>query len=125
MEKSHFEQALLWLKAAEDIGKMENKEAFAVGVAMAIHAIIKANDALTMKFIGITARRHDEARKLFEDLIKKGSVPAQFAGYNNIIQDAINQKARAEYRVSYFSKSDYEEMKRKAEKFIGMVKGIV
>ena len=45
MEKIHFEQAKLWLKASAYIIKDDNKEAYAVGVAMLIHAIIKANDA--------------------------------------------------------------------------------
>ena len=74
MEKIHFEQAKLWLQASENIGNTDNKEAYAVGIAMAVHAIIKANDALTLKFMNITARRHDDARRLFEDLVKKGFV---------------------------------------------------
>lgn len=37
-----------------------------------------------------------------------------------IIQDAINNKAKAEYRGGFFSKSDFESMKRDAEKFLKM-----
>lgn len=73
MEKTHFEQAKLWLKGAEYISNLnlEDKTKYSVAVSMAIHAVIKANDALTLKFLNITARRHDDARRLFEDLIKK------------------------------------------------------
>ena len=72
-----------------------------------------------------TARRHEEARLLFQDLVKKGSIDATYAKYKDIIQDAIAQKAKAEYRISYFSKSDYEDMKRKADKFIKMVLEVI
>ena len=88
---------------------------------MAIHAIIKANDALTFRYLNTTARKHDDARRLFEDLIKKNIIKQEYAPYAQIIQDAINNKAKAEYRGSYFSKKDFQEMERKAERFIKMV----
>ena len=125
MEKAHFEQAKLWLKAAEYITKEDNKEAYAVGVAMVVHAVIKANDALTVKFMQKTARRHDEARMLFEELIKKGAIKPEYSKHKQTIQDAISQKARAEYRISYFSKKDYEDLRRNADKFIKMVSEVV
>lgn len=116
MEKIHFDQARLWLQAAK-ITAEETKSGskYAVAIAMLIHAIIKANDALTMKLLNQTARRHDDARRLFEDLIKRNLIKQQYAQYKQIIQDAINNKAKAEYRGSFFSKSDFEQLQRKAE----------
>lgn len=127
MEKSHFEQAKLWLEGAKYIAdySSESKDKYVVAVAMCIHAIIKANDALTFKFMNTTARRHDDARRLFEDLIKKNFVKAKYANYKQIIQDAINNKAKAEYREAFFSKNDFERMKRGAEKFLKMVEDII
>lgn len=127
MEKSHFEQANLWLEGAKYISDYdsEGKDKYVVAVAMAIHAIIKANDALTFKFTGNTARRHDDARRLFEDLIKKNFVKAKYSNYKQIIQEAINNKAKAEYRAAFFSKNDFESMKRKAEKFLRMAEEII
>lgn len=124
MEKSHFEQAKLWLEGAKYISsyRSEDRDKYAVAIAMAIHSIVKANDALTYKFMNTTARRHDDARRLFEDLIKKNFIKAKYANYSQIIQDAINNKAKAEYRVSFFSKNDFEDMERKSEKFLKMVK---
>ena len=122
MEKSHFEQAKFWLEGAKYVANMssENKDKYVVAVAMAIHSIIKANDALAFKFLNITARRHDDARRLFEDLFKRNFLKAQYSDYKDIIQDAINSKAKADYRGAFFSKNDFEDMKRKAEKFIKM-----
>ena len=127
MEKSHFEQAKLWLEGAKYVANLssEDKNKYSVGVAMAVHAIVKANDALTFKFMNITARRHDDARRLFEDFIKKNFVKAEYAGYRDIIQDAISNKAKAEYRGAFFSKNDFEQMQRKAEKFIKMTGEII
>lgn len=127
MEKSHFEQAKLWLEGAKYIANLslENKDKYAVAVSMAIHSILKANDALTFKFMNITAKRHDDARRLFEDLIKKNFVKAEYANYKNLIQDAITNKAKAEYRGAFFSKNDFEQMKGKAEKFLKMAEGVI
>jgi len=120
MERAHFEQARLWLEASEHVACGQSDQRYAVATAMAIHAIIKANDALTVKFLGITARRHDDARRLFEELVKKGFVRQEHASHRQTIQDAIDLKARVEYRLSSVSKRDYEELHRKAVKFVAM-----
>ncbi len=127
MEKHHFKQAKFWLEGARYCSTLssEDSEKYTVAVAMAIHGIIKANDALCVKFLDRIAKRHDEARTLFEQLIKENKVNAVYASYKNIIQDAISNKAKAEYRVAYFSKNDAEEMIRKAEKFIKMTGDII
>ena len=127
MEKSHFEQAKFWLEGAKYVANLssEDKNKYSVGVAMAVHAIIKANDSLTFKFMNVTAKRHDDARRLFEDLVKKNFVKAEYAKNREIIQDAINNKAKAEYRGAFFSRNDFEQMQRKAEKFIKMAGEII
>lgn len=127
MEKIHLEQAKLWLEGAKYIAEnnSENNAKYAVAVAMAVHAIIKANDALTLKFLNTIARRHDDARRLFEDLIKKQFIKAEYANYKQIIQDAISNKAKAEYRGSYFSKNEFNDICKKTEKFLKMVGEII
>ena len=124
MEKNHFNQAKLWLEGAKFIAgyQSEDRDKYSIGVAMLVHAVIKANDALTFKFLNTTARRHDDARRLFEDLIKRSFIKSEYAPYKEIIQDAVNNKAKAEYRISFFSKTDFEIFKRKAERFINMAK---
>ena len=126
MEKDHFEQSEIWFKAAILITENNaGKNVYSVAVAMLVHSIIKANDALTFKFLKTTAKRHDEARRLFEDLIKNNLINSEKAKYKNTIQEAINNKAKAEYRINYFSKNDFEDMRRKTEKFIEMVSGYI
>ncbi|MBI4139854.1 hypothetical protein HY483_02745 [Candidatus Woesearchaeota archaeon] len=89
---------------------------------MLIHSIIKANDSLTSKYLNTIAKKHDDARTLYQELIKQGFVQPHYALYSNIVQDAISNKAKAEYRAGYFSRNDYEDLKRKTDKFIAMVK---
>jgi hypothetical protein len=72
MEKAHFEEAKIWMQGAEYVSNLgSGREKYSVAVSMAIHSILKANDALTLKFLGMIARRHDDARRLYEDLIKR------------------------------------------------------
>lgn len=60
---------------------------------MAIHSIIKANDALTFRFLNTTARRHDDARRLFEELIRRNFIKSEYSRYKQTIQDAITNKS--------------------------------
>ena len=127
MEKSHFEQARLWLAAAEYIANrdQEGSDKYSVATAMLIHAILKANDSLTTKFLQRTARKHDEAIKFFDEIVKKNDISTEYAHFKSTIQEAINNKSKAEYKVSFFSKASSEDLERKAEKFLGMVEKIV
>lgn len=127
MEKVHYSQAQFWLKAAKNTleDSSSSSEKYAVCVAQTIHAIIKANDALTSKYLNQVAQRHDEARRLFEELIRRNLIKSEYSHYKDIIQEAITQKARAEYRAAFFSKSDAENMIRKAEKFLKAVGEII
>ncbi len=127
MEKVHYSQAQFWLKAAQNTFEDSSSfnEKYAVCVAQAIHAIIKANDALTSKYLNQVAQRHDQARKMFEELIRRNLIKSEYSHYKDIIQEAITQKARAEYRAVFFSKNDAENMTRKAGKFLKMVGEII
>lgn len=127
MEIIHYNQAQFWLKAAKNTleDPSNSNEKYAVGVAQAIHAIIKANDALTSKYLNQVAQRHDEARRLFEELIRRNFIKSEYSSYKDILQEAINQKARAEYRAAFFSKNDADNMIRKAEKFLKAVGEII
>ena len=116
MEKSHFEQAKVWLEGAKYIAlkKEEHADKYSVAVAMLVHAILKANDAITTKYLAKTAKKHDEAKTLFSELIKENRIAAHYANYAQIIQEAINCKAKAEYKVSFFSKKSFEDLESKA-----------
>lgn len=127
MERAHLNQAGLWLKAANFIfnDSLESRDKYAVSVALAVHAIIKGNDALTFKFLNTTARRHDDARRLFEDLVRRNFIKSEYSRYKETIQEAINNKAKSEYRLAFFSKNDAEIMIKRAERFLSVVETIL
>jgi len=125
MEKIHLEQAKIWFEHARGILKEESGISYAVGVAMTIHAIIKANDALIFKFLNVLPKKHDDAKRLFKDLVDEKKVDPKYANYADIVQEAITLKARAEYSGKYFSKNDLENITKKAERFIKMVSGVL
>lgn len=63
---SDLEEADAWYESA--IATFESdrgRERFTVAVAQAIHALIRANDALTTKYLGKRSTRHEEASVLF------------------------------------------------------------
>lgn len=59
-----------WLSSARQrLIEAENDDASAtVCCSLAIHAIIRANDALSLKFLGYRATRHDDAAAVFSKL---------------------------------------------------------
>lgn len=82
LEKGHLEEAKFWLMEAKHLLRLpeESPNKFTVVCAMAIHSMIKANDALTLKFLGKTAKKHGEASVLFLELIKKGVIEQAYVG---------------------------------------------
>ena len=61
-----------WLASAKDLlpRVREKGELANVCCSQAIHAIIRANDALCLRFLNVKATRHDDAVVLFAKLLK-------------------------------------------------------
>lgn len=113
-------EADFWLWSAKNLLKSEStdREKYTVVVAHAIHSIIRANDALTLKFLGKRAIRHDDAPGLFLKLIQQNKIPSEYAKLRNTITEAIQLKSKADYKGITVSKSEAEKWIRKAEKFL-------
>jgi uncharacterized protein (UPF0332 family) len=121
-------EAEFWLKSAKDLfdSQTPHVEKYTVVTAQAIHSIIKANDALTLKFLGKRAIRHDDAPQLFLDLIKFNKIPSKFADLRKtIIIPAINTKSRADYKGIEVSRTEAEKWLRMSEKFLKCAKECV
>lgn len=120
----HLEQAELWLKAAKHIFKLptETKNKYTVASALAIHAAIKANDALTTRFLGRVPRRHEEAPALFLELIKRNHIPAEEARHRDVLSEAVSRKSAADYFAEFFSKRDAGDLLKKVGEFIKMAR---
>jgi hypothetical protein len=119
----HLEQAKLWLSAAKHVFglQVETRNKYTVASALAIHAVIKANDSLTTRFLGRVARRHEDAPALFLELVRRNYLPSEEARHRDTLAEAIREKSAADYHAEFFSKWDAEGLIRKVEKFVEMV----
>src|SRR5947209_16186029 len=70
------EEAESWLDAAKFTlaNTAKGRARFTVAIAQSIHALIKANDALSMRFLGRRSTRHEDAAIMFGRVIKQNKV---------------------------------------------------
>jgi uncharacterized protein (UPF0332 family) len=118
-------EAESWLGSAKSLLEKEGlgEERYTVVVAQSIHSIIRANDALTVKFLGTRAIRHDDAPRLFLDMITGNKIPPQYADLRRIVLiPAVQAKSQADYKGMFFSKKDALIWIGKAERFLKISK---
>lgn len=120
-------EAQAWLVSTKDkLALAENDEAASnVCCALAIHAIIRANDAATLKFLRMKATRHDEAPTMFSKLLQQGKIKSENRRFLRLLQKAMMEKSGADYGKSIF---DYEDAKKyvdDAEEFVAAVKDMI
>lgn len=122
---SELKEAERWLESANLLVNSgpDDSSKYTVAIAQAIHAIIRANDALTARFLHRTAMRHDEAPLLFLELVRLNKIPAKFADFRTtVLMPAIQTKSKADYRGLKAGKADAERWLRDAEKFLKCAK---
>ena len=118
-------EAEFWLDSAKQLFDSESveREKYTVVGAMTIHAIIRANDAMSMKLLGKGASRHDEAIALFKQLIEQNKIPSKFADMRSeILAPAINLKSKVDYKGEELSKAEAEKWIRNAGIFLKCAK---
>lgn len=113
-----------WLRSAKTLleGSSTSRERYTVIVAQCIHSIIRANDALSMNFLGRQAIRHDTAPRLFLELIEENKIPLRYTNLRKTINDAVQLKSKVDYHGAEMSKADAKRWVNKAEKFLSAAK---
>lgn len=120
------EEAKAWLAGAKHLVDSEGgRERLTVAVAMSIHSIIRANDALTMRFLKRRSTRHEEAGKLFQEIVKLKKIDPKHAGLRKMLAKAIPQKSFYDYKGEEVGKKEAARRVREAEKFISTVEEIL
>jgi hypothetical protein len=96
---SDLEEAEAWLASARFLldAAGERRSWFTVVVAQVIHSLIKANDALTFRFLVRRSARHEDAPSLFGELVRSGSVPPEMARWRRVLTRAIREKSAYDY----------------------------
>lgn len=102
-----FREAESWLVSAKHslVESEEGEASVNVCCAQAIHAIIRANDALSLRFFAYKPTRHDDAAIVFAKLVREGKLPSEAAPFKDLIADAMRDKSGADYGKSIFSYS--------------------
>ncbi len=116
-----------WLASAKR-GLMDaQEEDYAANVccAQAIHAIIRANDALSLKFYGHKPTRHDDAAIVFFKLVKEGKLPPGAARFKQLVARAMRDKSGADYGKDEFSLEAAGGYAQDAKEFIAAVKNVL
>ncbi|MDY6773712.1 MAG: HEPN domain-containing protein [Candidatus Nanohaloarchaea archaeon] len=120
MTNKHLEDARAWLEHARD-----EKDNHRVACAMAVHSVIKSLTALFEEFLGEMPGRHDHATDYFRRLIDDGHIDPDESKYTRNIQNMLQKKTDADYKATYFSKSDADKWRKQSERIYKMAKNYV
>lgn len=124
---SDIEEAEAWLRSAEYLLESEElgRARFTVAVGEAIHSMIRANDALTMKFLKKRSTRHEDALRLFKELLTQHKIQAKYAGLRDGLRDAVADKSDFDYKAKVAGKDEAERRIRTARQFLTAVREIL
>ena len=90
---------------------------------MCIHAIIRANDALTNRYLFKTALKHEEAPELFLRLVEQGKIDRKYDSVRKeILIPAVRIKSLVDYRGATITQPTAQSWIENAKKFIGIAK---
>ena len=114
-----YAEALEWLESAKTtLGHAEHEPIVcSVACSQAIHSLIRANDALCMKFLEKKATRHDDAPALFRLLVKNGYLRKEDEKLSSILVEAMSRKSGADYGKDSFSLRDAKKLVADVEFF--------
>ncbi|HYM38997.1 MAG TPA: hypothetical protein VEY12_02480 [Thermoplasmata archaeon] len=98
---------------------------FTVAVAQSIHALIKANDAITMRFLGRRSTRHEDAAVLFGLLIRQNKIDPKFASVRSLLTRAIATKSDYDYKGLETGHDEAKKWIRDVASFLQLAKEIL
>lgn len=116
-----------WLASARDkLALAESGEGAAnVCCALAIHAIIRANDALSLRFLRAKGTRHDDAPAMFSKALQQGKLKSENRRFLRLLQKAMSDKSGADYGKKAFSRADARKYVEDAAEFVAAMGGAV
>jgi len=116
-----------WLVSAKDkLSIAENDDSAAnVCCALAIHAIIRANDAVSLKHLGTKATRHDDAPAIFSRLVQQGKLGRENLRFLRLLQRAMTDKSGADYGKRVFHYDDAGKYVADAEEFVSAARSML
>lgn len=122
------EEAEYWLKSAEELlwDKDTSPSKYTVVTAMCVHSIIRANDALTNKFLFETAKRHEDTPRLFLKLISLGKIDKKYKSLVlEVLAPAVRIKSFVDYRGSNVTQASAVSWVNSTKRFLEAAKEIL
>ncbi len=113
-------EAGAWLEGAKKGLEAKAEGTENVCCAQAIHAVIRANDALAMKFLGHKLTRHDDIPHAFRKMVSQQKISPEERRFEHVLAKAMASKSGADYGKADFKWSDAEFFVKEAEEFIKM-----
>ncbi len=121
------DEAETWLATARMAFEMpgDPRSRYTVVAAQCIHAMIRGNDALTVRYLGRRSTRHEDAALLFGELVRQHKIPPRHAELRGLLVRAISEKSEYDYKGSSLSRDAAARWLREAERFLGAVREIL
>ena len=98
---------------------------YTVVVAQCIHALIRANDALTVRLLRRRSTRHEDAALLFGELVRLKKIPARFSDLRALLVRAVSEKSEYDYKGTEVSRDVAARWMRQTERFVAAVREIL
>lgn len=124
---SDLEEAETWLATARLGFELEGapRARYTVVVAQCIHALIRGNDALTMRYLGRRSTRHEDAALLFGEMVRQHKVPAKVAEHRALLVRAVSEKSEYDYKGTSVGRDVAARWLRETERFLAAVREIL
>ncbi len=120
------EEAEIWLGAAKHAFNQEGgRGRYTVVAAQCIHALIKANDALTVRFLRRRSTRHEDAALLFGELLRHRKIHARYADLREILVRAMSEKSEYDDKGKEVGRDTAALWIRRAERFLAAAREIL
>lgn len=124
---SDLEEAGTWLETAKFAFDREEagRARYTVVVAQCIHALIKANDALSVRFLRRRSTRHEGAPVLFGELVRQRKIPARYADFRELLVRAVSEKSEYDYKGAGVGRDVAARWIQRTERFLQAVREIL
>ncbi|HEV8595984.1 MAG TPA: hypothetical protein VGR51_10700 [Thermoplasmata archaeon] len=80
--------------------------------------MIKANDALTFRFLARRSTRREDAPMRYGELVRRGSVPPVMSRWRPVLTRAIREKSAYDYGGREIGRREAERWIREGERFL-------
>lgn len=117
--------AELLIEDAQARAHADDEYSPSLAISYASQAVILAIDALCHRYAVPTARRHDEASRIYLDLLRTHRLTEDAAQWRELVSRAISHKALFQYHGELTSRKEAQRFVRQVDGFVQFAGRIV